>query len=184
MLTPFQTVGPFFHDALSFECCDTLVQDATQGQRIVVEGTIRDGAGQPVPDALVEIWQANASGRYNHPDDGRDKPIDAAFDGFGRAPTDASGHFSFVTIKPGSVPDPGGRAQAPHVVVGILARGILTRLVTRIYFDDEPGNDGDPILELVPPGRRHTLLARREADGRYRFDIRLQGDDETVFLDV
>jgi protocatechuate 3,4-dioxygenase, alpha subunit len=183
-LTPFQTLGPFFHHALPFEGGETLVAETTAGQRIAIEGIVRDGAGALVPDALIEIWQANAAGRYNHPDDTQDKPLDPAFSGFGRTATDAAGRFSFLTIKPGSVPDGSGRAQAPHVVVGILARGILTRLVTRIYFDDEPANAVDPVLETVPADRRSTLLASHEGDGRYRFDIRLQGDGETVFFDV
>jgi protocatechuate 3,4-dioxygenase alpha subunit len=183
-LTPFQTVGPFFHLALPFANGDVLSGEETGGQRIAIEGTVRDGAGAPITDALVEVWQADANGRYRHPDDARAGDVDPAFDGFGRASTDGSGRFSFATIKPGRVPAPGGRLQAPHVLVGILARGILTRLVTRIYFEDEPANDEDPILELVPADRRATILARREAEGAYRFDIRVQGDGETVFFDV
>ncbi len=183
-LTPFQTVGPFFHHALPFEGGETLSRDGARGQRIVIEGTVRDGAGAPMADALVEVWQANAAGRYNHPDDARDASLDRAFDGFGRSATDAAGRFSFATVKPGPVPGPAGRSQAPHVLVGLLGRGILTRLVTRIYFEDEPANDEDPILQLVPVGRRQTLLARREVEGRYRFDILVQGDHETVFFDV
>ena len=170
-LTPFQTIGPFFHHALVFKGGETLIGEGSSGQRIVIEGTVRDGA-------------ADAAGRYNHPADVQDRPLDGTFDGFGRTPTDEAGCFSFVTIKPGSVPDLSGRTQAPHVLVSILARGILTRLVTRIYFDDEAVNETDPVLDLVPIDRRPTLLARREADGRYRFDIRLQGDGETVFFDV
>ena len=183
-LTPYQTIGPFFHHALLFTGGELLTAEATVGQRIVIEGTVRDGAGAPVAEALIEIWQADAAGRYNHPDDVRDGPRDVTFDGFGRTPTDEAGRFSFATIKPGSVLDPSGGTQAPHVLVSIFARGILTRLVTRIYFDDEPANDHDPILAIVPVERRPTLLARREADGRYRYDIRLQGDNETVFFDV
>jgi protocatechuate 3,4-dioxygenase, alpha subunit len=183
-LTPFQTVGPFFHHALPYASGEKLCADATKGERIVIQGVVRDGAGAVVPEALIEIWQANAAGRYNHPADSRNELCDATFDGFGRTPTDADGAFAFSTIKPGTVPGPGGRAQAPHVLVGILARGILTRLVTRIYFDDEAANETDPILDLVPAERRRTLIARREREGRYRFDIRLQGDGETVFFDV
>ena len=183
-LTPFQTLGPFFHCALPYGDGETLVTGDTRGERVVIEGTVRDGEGAPIADALLEIWQANAAGRYNHPDDVREAPIDPAFDGFGRTPTDAAGRFSFVTIKPGPVPGPEGRTQAPHVLVGVLGRGLLTRLVTRIYFADEPANDRDPILELVPAGRRSTLIARKEAEGRYQFDIVLQGNGETVFFDV
>ena len=183
-LTPFQTVGPFFHYALPFNGGETLVTADTLGQRITIAGTVTDGARAPVPDALVEIWQANAAGRYRHPDDGRDAAIDPAFDGFGRTPTDADGRFTFATIKPGRVPGPRGLLQAPHVLVGLLGRGLLTRLVTRIYFEDEPSTADDPVLALVPQSRRSTLVARRVADGRYEFDIVLQGERETVFFDV
>jgi protocatechuate 3,4-dioxygenase alpha subunit len=183
-LTPFQTVGPFFHCALPFASGDTLVTNGRRGAVIVIEGTVRDGGGSPVSDALVEIWQANAAGRYNHPDDPGGALVDPSFDGFGRTPTDDNGRFSFVTIKPGPVPGPNGRMQAPHVLVGILGRGILTRLVTRIYFEDEPANERDPILEFVSIDRRPTLIARRETEGRYRYDIVLQGHGETVFFDV
>jgi len=174
-LTPSQTVGPFFHRVLPFAGGDTLVEteDGTSGRRVVIEGTLRDGAGGAVGDGLIETWQADAAGRYGHP----------AFDGFGRAPTQADGRFVLETVKPGPVPGPEGRPQAPHLVVGILARGLLTRLVTRLYFEDE-ANEHDPILALVPAPRRPTLIARRVAEGRYRFDIVLQGDDETVFFDL
>lgn len=183
-LTPFQTIGPFFHYALPYEGGDALVTGETLGQRITIEGTVVDGAGVPVPDALVEIWQANAAGRYHHPEDARDPAIDPAFDGFGRTPTDADGRFSFATVKPGRVPGPRGTLQAPHVLVSLLGRGLLTRLVTRVYFDDEPSTAEDPILALVPAARRSTLVARRMTDARYRFDIVLQGERETVFFDV
>jgi protocatechuate 3,4-dioxygenase alpha subunit len=183
-LTPFQTVGPFFRDALSYRGGDTLAGERTLGERITIAGVVRDGAGAPIPDALVEVWQANAAGAYHHPDDGRGLPLDATFDGFGRIPTDEQGRYAVVTIKPGRVPGPGGRLQAPHVVVGLLGRGILTRLLTRVYFEDEPSNADDPILDLVPVGRRKTLIARRDRDAGYRFDIVVQGEHETVFFDV
>jgi protocatechuate 3,4-dioxygenase alpha subunit len=160
------------------------VGPATQGVRIIIEGTVRDGSGAAAPDVLVEVWQANAAGRYQHPDDAQDKPVDPAFDGFGRVATDALGRFVFETIKPGPVPGPGGRPQAPHLVVGVMARGLLANLVTRIYFEDEEANARDPILEIVPAERRGTLIASRLASGRYRFDVRLQGENETVFFDV
>lgn len=178
--TPFQTVGPFFRFGLVFEGCDGLV-GACEGTRVTIEGMVRDGAGAPVPDALIETWQADAAGRYHHPEDdrpGTGKP----FDGFRRAATDAEGRFSLTTVKPGPVPGPGNRQQSPHLVVGVFARGLLTRLVTRIYFDDEGANGQDPILELVPDERVSTLIAKRAGDDRYRFDIVLQGKDETVFL--
>lgn len=183
-LTPSQTVGPFFAILVPEQGRLTLAADDTPGQRIVIEGAIRDGAGKPVPDALVEIWQANAGGRCNHPEDARTAGPDATFDGFGRVHTDPAGCFAIHTIKPGAVPGPGGRLQAPHLVVGLFARGLLTRLVTRVYFDDEPSNGEDAILARVAPDRRTTLVAARRGEGRYRHAIVLQGRGETVFFDV
>lgn len=183
--TPFQTVGPFFHFALDFSAGRAVASGETRGTRVSIEGTVLDGRGDPMPDALIETWQANAVGRYHHPDDTRDLPMDPNFDGFGRIATDGFGRFSFDTIKPGRVPGPDGRLQAPHIMVSVLGRGILTRLVTRLYFDDEPAaNNEDPILDLVPAERRPTLVARHEGEGRYRFDIVVQGANETVFFDV
>jgi protocatechuate 3,4-dioxygenase alpha subunit len=183
--TPFQTVGPFFHFALDVPAGHVVVSGETTGTRVSIEGTVRDGGGDPIPDALIETWQANAAGRYHHPDDVRDLPVDPSFDGFGRAATDRLGGFVFDTIKPGRVPGPDGRLQAPHIMVSVLGRGILTRLVTRIYFDDEPAANGeDSILGLVPAERRPTLVARHEGGGRYHFDIVVQGANETVFFDV
>jgi protocatechuate 3,4-dioxygenase alpha subunit len=183
-LTPFQTLGPFFHRALCFAGGERLATADSQGRQIVLEGSVRDGSGSIVPDALIEIWQANSFGRYDHPEDPGTRPTDAAFDGFGRVATNADGWFIFETIKPGPVPGPGGRAQAPHVLVGVLARGLLTRLVTRAYFDDEETNAADPVLARVPAERRGTLIARSAGPGRYRFDIVLQGENETVFFDL
>lgn len=184
--TPSQTIGPFFHDALSWPGAEVLVTPATLGERIEIVGRVLDGGGQPVPDALVEIWQANAAGRYRHPEDGQDKPLDPEFLGFGRAPTGADGGFRFRTIRPGRVPGRGNTLQAPHINVGLFARGLLRRLVTRIYFEDAAGNAEDPVLTLVAdPVRRATLIARRIAGEAavYRFDLILQGEGETVFFD-
>ncbi len=183
-LTPSQTVGPFFAILVSTRGQETLVTDQTVGQRIVVAGSVSDGAGHPVPDALVEIWQANAAGHCNHPEDPRTQGPDTTFDGFGRLHADAAGQFSIETVKPGIVPGPDGQPQAPHLVVGLFARGLLTRLVTRIYFDDEPSNAQDPILACVAEARRSTLIATRRDQGHYAFDIVLQGPGETVFFDV
>ena len=178
-LTPFQTVGPFFEVVMPAPGRSPRNLPGPEVRRILVEGIVRDGSGAPVPDALIETWQADASGRYREPGDDP-----TSFDGFGRIPTDDRGRFELTTIIPGSVPGPAGALQAPHLAVGVLARGVLTRLVTRIYFEGEPANQGDPILALVPPERRETLIARRLGGDRYRFDIVLQGPDETVFFDV
>jgi protocatechuate 3,4-dioxygenase, alpha subunit len=183
-LTPFQTVGPFFAICLSEAGCARIATERAVGRHITIEGTVRDGAGAVVPDSLVEIWQANAAGRYAHPEDHQPKPLDPNFTGYGRAPTDDEGRFVIETVMPGRVPGPGDALQAPHLLLGILARGVLTRLVTRVYFDDEPSTVDDSILALVPPERRATLIAKRVSEDRYRFDLVLQGDGETVFFDV
>jgi protocatechuate 3,4-dioxygenase alpha subunit len=150
------------------------------------EGNVLDGDGAPVPDALVEIWQANSFGRYQHPSDARALPLDPDFTGFGRSGTDADGRFWFETIKPGAAPYDTQRMQAPHICVTVLARGLLNYLTTRLYFADEPTNATDPLLLLVPAERRGTLLARRDVVGGrllYHFDIILQGEGETAFFD-
>jgi protocatechuate 3,4-dioxygenase, alpha subunit len=193
-ITPSQTVGPFFKYGLTPSgqyawndaFTNNLITPDTSGDRIRIEGRVFDGDGQPVPDCMLEIWQADAQGRFSDPRDARALP-NSAFRGFGRAGTDGSGDYAFDTIKPGPVPDPDGKPQAPHVMVAIFARGMLLHNYTRIYFDGEAGNAADPVLALVPAGRRSTLIARREpgsGDAVYRFDIRLQGDDETVFFDI
>jgi len=184
-LTPSQTVGPYFAIGLPWSGGETLVTAETLGEQIEIRGRVIDGAGLPVIDALVEIWQANAAGRYDHPEDRRtDALVDPAFFGFGRCPTDPFGQYLFRTVRPGRVPAADGTLQAPHLAVGVFARGLLKRLATRLYFDDAPENGNDPILRLVSEARRGTLLARREAAHApvYRFDIVLQGDGETVFF--
>ena len=186
--TPSQTVGPFYAIGLTRATMNILVSDATQGQRIRIEGQVFDGDGQTVPDAMVEIWQANAYGRYNHPDDKQEKPLDPSFMGWGRSGTDKTGLFSFETVKPGSVPGPDESAQAPHINVTVFARGMLVHAYTRIYFTDEMENKTDPVLNSIKnKERRQTLMAaRQEKNGKtvYRFDIRLQGENETVFFDM
>jgi protocatechuate 3,4-dioxygenase alpha subunit len=184
--TPSQTVGPFFHYALPYEAGPYLVSEKTAGEHITLEGRVTDGDGNPVTDALIEIWQANSAGRYNHPEDEQDKPLDEHFGGFGRAPTDERGIFRFYTIKPGPVPGLHNEMQAPHVNICILGRGLLKRMATRLYFADEPDmNRVDPVLNLVPEERRKTLIAERDADKPvYRLDISLQGGNETVFFDI
>ncbi len=183
-VTPSQTVGPFVH--LGFAPMTlTRAPAAAGGPRIVVSGRVLDGQRLPIPDAVLELWQANAAGRYDHPEDRRNIPPDPAFAGFLRIPTDAEGRFRFATVKPGPVPGPRGTVQAPHILVCLFMRGLLRHLYTRIYFAGEAGNEGDPILSLVEEGRRGTLLARRQAeDGAYEWDIVMQGRDETVFLDL
>lgn len=185
--TPSQTVGPFFRHALIKPGQETLVRPETRGERILIEGRVLDGDGAPVPDAMVEIWQANAEGRYDHPEDDQEKLLDPNFHGYGRSPTDAEGWFHFRTIKPGAVPGRDNVLQAPHIEVSVFARGLLKRLVTRIYFPGEPLNPSDSLLKAVPEKRRSTLVARPVKDGPervLRFDVVLQGENETVFLDI
>ena len=187
--TPSQTVGPFFHLGLDRPEWGDLTRGNPKGERIVIEGRVLDGDGAPVPDAVIELWQANAAGRYAHPDDKQtDKPLDPNFRGFGRVATDAEGRFRVTTIRPGPVPGRGNSLQAPHINVLLLSRGLLIHLHTRIYFAGEPANASDPLLSSIEDAAvRGTLLARR-AEGSspalYRFDIVLQGENETAFLDI
>ena len=180
--TPSQTIGPFFHDALLDRDYSELVSP-DHPKAIAIRGTIYDGAGEVVPDAMVEIWQANTEGRYDRPTDDRDD-LDDVFSGFGRSGTDRGGEFSFSTVKPGPVPGPDGQVQAPHVMVSVFARGLLKRLVTCIYFpDEEVANAVDPVLSSIEnPELRRTLIARDEGDA-LRFDIHLQGDGQTAFFE-
>jgi protocatechuate 3,4-dioxygenase alpha subunit len=184
-LTPFSTVGPFFKLLVRDqpEGADCLVSDATRGERITVAGRLIDGDGAPVEDGLVEIWQADAEGRYHHPDDPHSDRADPAFTGFGRAATGTGGVFVFRTVKPGVVPGPAEERQAPHILVSVMARGVMARCWTRIYFEGEPLNATDPTLQLVPAERRDTLIASRTGEG-YEFDIVLQGERETVFFEA
>jgi len=180
MSTPSQTVGPFFACALPYDGGERLVSPGDPGA-IRIAGAVLDGDDRPVDDALVEIWQANRHGRYHHPEDTREElPLEDGFTGFGRCPTDAEGRFEFVTVKPGAV---GG--QAPHIAVCVLARGLLRHLCTRIYFPDEAeANASDPLLaSIADPDLRASLIAR-PLDGVLAFDIHLQGERQTAFLDV
>jgi protocatechuate 3,4-dioxygenase alpha subunit len=191
-ITPSQTVGPFFKYGLTpngeYAWNDAfpnnlLTPDAS-GDRIRIEGKVFDGDGVALPDCMLEIWQADAQGRFADPQDKRALP-NANFRGFGRCGTDKEGNYAFDTIKPGAVPDPDGKPQAPHILVAVFARGMLRHLYTRIYFSDEAANTSDPVLALVPADRRATLIAQREPGKPvYRLDVRLQGDNETVFFDV
>ncbi|KQY92269.1 protocatechuate 3,4-dioxygenase subunit alpha [Caulobacter sp. Root1455] len=206
--TPSQTVGPFFHYGLPWKGGADLVgqsdmgarpelfpedhyvlnlappKGAVGGETITLEGVVYDADGKPVSDAMIEIWQANAAGRYASPDDPRtDIPLDESFIGFGRASTSDEGLYRFRTVLPGVVPGPGNGLQAPHIAVGVFGRGLIKRLVTRVYFEDQAANQTDPILALAPAERRDTLIARKVGDA-WRFDIVLQGERETVFFDI
>jgi protocatechuate 3,4-dioxygenase alpha subunit len=182
-----QTIGPYLHIGTDWLMTTELAGADVNGERISIEGRVYDGNGAPVTDALVELWQADADGNYAGAEQAQ--PAASGFRGFGRAPTDSTGHFRFSTVRPGRVPGPGDTLQAPHIAVTVFARGLLKHLVTRIYFPDAPGNDEDPLLNAVPAARRGTLLAQPlAAKGRYQFDIVLQenpgGRPETVFFDV
>lgn len=207
--TPSQTIGPFFHYGLPWKGGADLVGKSDMGARpelfpadhymlatsgvtgapkgevIEISGCVRDGKGEPIVDAMIEIWQANAAGRYRSDDDPRgDIAIDPHFVGFGRASTDESGIYRFRTIMPGRVPGPGNSLQAPHLAVSVFGRGLLKRLATRIYFNGAQGNETDPVLTLVDEERRNTLIAQRNAEGIWWLDIFIQGDRETVFFDL
>jgi protocatechuate 3,4-dioxygenase alpha subunit len=179
--TASQTVGPFFHIGLA--PITDLTFPGLPGERMTIVGRVLDGDGKPVNDALIEIWQANAQGKYAHPEDRQDKPLHSGFSGFGRLATDAQGSFRFTTIKPGRVPGPGGVLQAPHLLAAVFMRGLLKHLVTRVYFPDEPANDSDPVLNLVPAERRATLVASRRSDAQLEWNVVLQGERETAFFD-
>jgi protocatechuate 3,4-dioxygenase alpha subunit len=192
-ITPSQTIGPFFAYGLTPKAygyrevfTNDLLTEDTAGERIRIEGRVFDGDGKLVSDAMIEIWQADGEGRYAHTADGRSRP-NTRFKGFGRSETDSDGRFRFTTVKPGQVPGPNGDMQAPHINVNVFARGLLNRLFTRIYFEGEAANAGDPILQLVPEDARGTLIAKRTGQGgepTYTFDIHLQGHNETVFFEA
>jgi protocatechuate 3,4-dioxygenase alpha subunit len=177
--TPSQTVGPYLHIGLTWADGPYAVAEGTPGAGWL-RGRITDGAGNPVVDGLVETWQADAAGRFDHADDPRGAvPAPAGFRGFGRAATDANGEYAILTVKPGAIGD-----QAPHIDMSVFARGLLHRVVTRVYFADEAAaNAADPVLATVPADRRDTLVAERTEDG-YRLDIQLQGENETVFFAI
>lgn len=182
---PSQTSGPFLSIGLLDGYLGASLVSEDDPRAIRIRGRLLDGNGDPVPDGLVEIWQANAAGRYAHPEDARDDiPLEEEFVGFGRSGTVEDGWFEFVTVKPGRVPALDGGQQAPHLVVTVFARGLLKHLVTRLYFPDEvDANAEDPVLLGLEPDERETLVAR-VADGELRFDIVLQGVDQTTFFAV
>lgn len=186
--TPSQTLGPYF--AIRIATGEEWRLPVPEGsERIIITGQVLDSDGDTVGDAMVETWQANPAGRYNHPDDQRDLELSSDFTGFARAKTEfETGEYRIETVKPGAIPDPEGEPQAPHISVIVQARGMLNPVFTRIYFSDElEANEHDLVMQRVPKQRRDTLIARH-VDGsdpkEYRFDINLQGEDETVFFDV
>jgi len=183
-LTPSQTIGPFYFGTLANTYRAELAPPGVAGERIALALSLHDVEGAIVPDGVLEIWQANSHGRYNHPDDRRNLPLDEGFEGFGRAGTDARGVARFATVRPGRVPWPAGGLQAAHINVSVFARGVLNRLATRLYFDGDAALADDPVLKLVEPARRGTLIARRDGDGVWHLPIHLGGPKETVFFDV
>lgn len=170
--TTSQTIGPFLRIGLEWMVIEDLAPTGIAGERVQLAGRVVDADGRPVNDAAVEIWQANSEGEYA-----------SGFRGFGRSLTDEAGNFRFRTIKPGRVPGPQGRLQAPHLVVTIFMRGLLKQLMTRVYFPDDPANAEDPVLALVPAERRATLIAKKKGEGALEWNVVLQGSGETVFFD-
>jgi protocatechuate 3,4-dioxygenase, alpha subunit len=168
-----QTIGPFLRIGLEWMVIEDLAPPGTAGERLAIEGRVLDGDGKPVNDAALELWQANSQGEYASP----------GFRGYGRSLTDDAGAFRFRTIKPGRVPGPHGKLQAPHLAVTIFMRGLLKQLVTRVYFPDEPANADDAVLNLVPAERRATLVAVKRGAGALEWNVVLQGRNETVFFD-
>jgi protocatechuate 3,4-dioxygenase alpha subunit len=183
--TPSQTVGPFFRIGLADNAVGgRLVRDDTPGERVTVRIRVIDGDGAPIPDALVEIWQADADGVYARPTDPRDVLAPPAFCGFGRLGTNTDGACVFETIRPGPVADAQGRPQAPVVNVCLFARGLLRQVFTRFYFAGDPLLASDAVLLAVPEARRQTLVAAKQTSGEWLFEIRMQGEGETVFFDL
>jgi protocatechuate 3,4-dioxygenase alpha subunit len=183
--TPSQTVGPFFSIGFSWLETSDLTGGASTGTHVTICGRVIDGANQPVPDAVLEIWQADANGRYSHPEDAPELSGANQSLGFGRVAVDHEGKFRFTTLKPGGSSDPNGTPQAPHLVISIFMRGLLRRLTTRMYFPSDPANESDAVLARVPASRRHTIIARPADTGEAMlvWDVHLQGDQETVFFD-
>ena len=180
--SPSQTVGPFFHYGLISLTSHVLINEKTKGKRITLTGTVYDGDGAPIPDALIEIWQADSSGIYHHSADPHYKDADPNFKGFGRSDTVKNGQYRFETIKP-AVAKMDDESQSPFIRARVFARGMLIHASTRIYFSDED-NSRDSIFKTVPEARQPSLVAKLEPNSVYRFDIYMQGEDETVFFDI
>ena len=183
-LTPSQTVGPYLHMVFGWTAERDIAPAGVPGERIAIEMHVFDHDGLPLQDAMIELWQANAVGRYNHAEDTQAKPLDATFHGFGRLSTDKTGRVLLHTIKPGAVPGLGNSLQAPHINVSVLGRGLLNRLATRMYFPGDTRNDADPVLALVPAAHRPTLVAVPGVVGHFRFDVHLGGPNETTFFQL
>ncbi len=186
LATTWQTVGPYFRIGMERLMVADIAGEGVEGQRIRVQVRVLDGDDVPIPDAVLEVWQANSHGKYAHPEDTQDKPLEQRFRGYGRIGTDDDGWLRFDTVKPGPVPGPGDVDQAPHLVVGLMMRGLLKRLVTRMYFPGEVLNQTDPILMLVEGARRKTLVARAGVEDVkvLTWEIHMQGKDETVFFEL
>jgi len=185
--TPSQTIGPFFHLCLTTdETAGRMAGPGVEGERVTLTCQVFDGEGMPLDDALIELWQADAGGVYDHPDDPRYEERDPAFRGFGRMATNDKGVCAFETVKPGRVNGDNGTLDGPHINVVVFARGLLKRAVTRIYFLDDPANNGDSVLALVPLDRRDSLMARPDSadSSLWRFEIHLSGERETVFFEI
>jgi protocatechuate 3,4-dioxygenase alpha subunit len=182
--TASQTVGPYFRIGLSYLNSVALCAESTAGEHIFISGQVFDGAGVPVPDAQLELWQPDSEGRFAGLDPSEDGPPADGFVGFARVPTDEDGGFAFHTIRPGRTGMLDGRPQAPHIVLLLSMRGLLKHLYTRIYFAGDPRNDDDLVLLAIPAERRPTLFAQPSAQdlNHYRWNIQLQGSDETVFF--
>lgn len=180
LTTPSQTIGPYLRIGLTPLAVDAIASPGSPGEHLTIEGRVVAGDDKPVNDAVIEIWQADAAGKYAAAANAA-----APFRGFGRIMTDSNGGFRFTTIKPGSVPGPNGAMQAPHLVVTVFMRGLLKHLLTRIYFPDDPANASDPILLLVPADRRGTLVATRlpRENAALQWNLVVHGENETVFFD-
>lgn len=183
LTTASQTVGPYLKIGFATLASNAIAPVDATGERVAIHGRLFDGDGKPVDDGALEIWQADARGKYASPADTQDARVEAGFRGFGRVLTGGDGEFQFTTIKPGRVPGPGGALQAPHLALVIFMRGSLRHLLTRIYFPHDPANAEDPILKLVPADRRATLIAKAAAPATFEWSIHMQGANETVFFD-
>ncbi|MCS6763852.1 MAG: protocatechuate 3,4-dioxygenase subunit alpha [Candidatus Protistobacter heckmanni] len=186
--TASQTVGPYLHIGLDWLNSGEMAGPDVSGERVTITGVLTDANDKPIPDGMVEFWQANAHGKHNHPDDPQKLPVEEGFLGFARMRTDAEGHFTISAIRPGRVPGADGKTpQAPHITVSVFVRSVLKRLATRIYFGDEAGaqaNAEDAVLKLIPAEHHATLIAKPLGGGKFEWNVRIQSGAETVFFEV